>query len=142
MHLYKQDKILHSYQCLKKKQVLWIGTLTTLSVIMLCVGLYDANTKVIIYHQQVMEEFSQASDPNLFLIEHTVTPSTLVDLSEKIKEVKTGKVHAATYPWKSTVFVVFESEQQKVTMAFTYVRFYDSWKLDGIYDESIVKFSK
>lgn len=138
IYLYQKDNNQQFYIGLKKRQVVTVGILTVLCVVSLGISMYNANKKVIVFHQQVMENFSSATDPNLFLITNTTAPSTLVDLPEEINQVKAGKCYAITYPWKSMVNVIIENEQHTVRKEFTYSRFYEGWKLDGIYNESSV----
>ncbi|WP_312506704.1 hypothetical protein [Lysinibacillus sp.] len=68
----------------------------------------------------------------LHLINNTNAPSTLLDVADHIAEVRKGQVYASTLPWRSKV-VVHQDNWQK---EFTYVRFYNGWRLDGLYQES------
>ena len=95
--------------------------------------MYGANKKVIAFHQQVMQNFEDSRDRQLYLIEHAIAPATLLDLSDQIEKVRDGQVRALTLPWRSKVIVTIDNREQK---EFTYVRFYNGWKLDGIYRES------
>ncbi|MGE8006145.1 hypothetical protein [Lysinibacillus sp. NPDC093216] len=131
--LYKKEDKWGFYIGLKKKNVILLGSLLVLCIGSLGICMYDSNKKVIAFHEQVMKELEDSSDRPQYLIENSVTPSTLLSLSDQINEVRNGKVRSATFPWKSKVIVVMDNEQQK---EFTYVRFYKGWKLDGIYRES------
>lgn len=91
-----------------------------------------ANQQVIAFHQQVMQELEASPDRQLYLINNTIAPSTLLDVADHIAEVRKGQVYASTLPWQSKV-VVHQDNWQK---EFTYVRFYDGWRLDGLYQES------
>lgn len=132
-YLSKQDYHSDYYWGLRKKHFLWIGTLTIISIFMVFIGMYGANTKVIAFHQQVMQDFENSPNRQLYLIEHTINPATLLDLSDQIEKVRGGQVRALTFPWRSKVIVTIGNREQK---EFTYVRLYDGWKLDGIYRES------
>ncbi|MFJ3391169.1 hypothetical protein [Lysinibacillus sp. NPDC086135] len=132
-YLYKKGDKWEFYIGLKKKHVILIGSLIVLCISSLMICLYDTNKKVIAFHEQVMEELEDSSDRPQYLIQNSVTPSTLLSLSDQMNEVRNGKVRATTSPWKSKVIVVMDNEQQK---KFTYVRFNEGWKLDGIYRES------
>ncbi|OXS65577.1 hypothetical protein B1B04_25015 [Lysinibacillus sp. KCTC 33748] len=132
-YLYKKEYKWEFYIGLKKKHVIFFGSLIVLCISSLGICMYDTNKKVIAFHEQVMKEFEDSSDRPQYLIQNSVTPSTLLSLSEQINEVRNGKVRAATFPWKSKVIVVMDNDQQK---EFTYVRFNKGWKLDGIYHES------
>ena len=133
LYLYKQDQHSYYYLGLRKKHILWIGTLTIISIFMVFIGMYETNKKIIVFHQQVMQDFEDSTDRQLYLIEHTITPATLLGLSDQIEKVSGGQVRALTLPWRSKVIVTIDNREQK---EFTYVRLYDGWKLDGIYRES------
>jgi len=133
LYLYKQDHHSYYYWGLRKKHIIWIGTFTTISIFMVFIGMDGTNTKVIAFHQQVMQDFEDSPDRQFYLIEHTITPATLLGLSDQIEKVRGGQVHALTLPWRSKVIVTIGNREQK---EFTYVRFYDGWKLDGIYREN------
>ncbi|MEB2282903.1 hypothetical protein LAV73_23580 [Lysinibacillus xylanilyticus] len=132
-YLYKKGDKWEFYIGLKKKHVILMGSLIVLCISSLVICLYDTNKKVIAFHEQVMKELEDSSDRPQYLIQNSVTPSTLLSLSDQMNEVRNGKVRATTSPWKSKVIVVMDNEQQK---EFTYVRCNEGWKLDGIYRES------
>ncbi|GAB0167720.1 hypothetical protein LSPCS325_11570 [Lysinibacillus sp. CTST325] len=132
-YLYKKEDKWGFYLGLKKKNVILLGSLVVLCIASLVICMYDTNKRVISFHVQVMKELEDSPDRSQYLIENSVTPSTLFSLSDQINEVRNGKIHAATFPWKSKVIVVMDNKQQ---MEFTYVRFNEEWKLDGIYGES------
>lgn len=132
-YLYKKEYKWEFYIGLKKKHVNFFGSLIVLCISSLGICMYDINKKVIAFHEQVMKEFEDSSNRPQYLIQNSVTPSTLLSLSDQINEVRNGKARAATFPWKSKVIVVMDNDQQK---EFTYVRFNKGWKLDGIYHES------
>lgn len=71
-----------------------------ISTVSLGIGMYDLSKKVIVYHQQMMENFLSATDSNTFLMTNTTAPSTLLDESEEINQVRAGKCYAITYPEK------------------------------------------
>lgn len=132
-YLYKKGDKWEFYIGLKKKHVILMGSLIVLCISALVICLYDTNKKVIAFHEQVMKELADSADRPQYLIQNSVTPSTLLSLSDQMNEVRNGKVRATTSPWKSKVIVVMDNEQQK---EFTYVRFNEGWKLDGIYREN------
>ncbi|MDD1501629.1 hypothetical protein PVA17_02420 [Lysinibacillus sp. CNPSo 3705] len=129
--LYKKEDKWGFYIGLKKKNVILLGSLLVLCIGSLGISMYDTNKKVIAFHEHVMKELQDSSDRPQYLIQNSVTPSTLLSLSDQINEVRNGKVRAATFLWKSKVIVVMDNEQKE----FTYVRFNEGWKLDGIYHE-------
>lgn len=132
-YLYKKGDKWEFYIGLKKKHVILMGSSIVLCISALVICLYDTNKKVIAFHEQVMKELADSADRPQYLIQNSVTPSTLLSLSDQMSEVRHGKVRATTSPWKSKVIVVMDNEQQK---EFTYVRFNEGWKLDGIYREN------
>ncbi|MFE3574748.1 hypothetical protein [Lysinibacillus sp. NPDC059133] len=137
-YLYKKEDKWGFYIGLKKKHVILMGSLIVLCISSLGICMYDTNQKVISFHEQVMKELEDSSDRPQYLIQNSVTPSTLLSLSDQINEVRNGKVRAATFPWKSKVIVVMDNEQKE----FTYVRFNEGWKLDGIYHENSSDYSE
>ncbi|MBG9452633.1 hypothetical protein ABE61_00655 [Lysinibacillus sphaericus] len=137
-YLYKKEYKWEFYIGLKKKHGILLGSLIVLCISSLGICMYDTNKKVIAFHEQVMKEFEDSSDRPQYLIQNSVTPSTLLSLSDQINEVRNGKVRAATFPWKSKVIVVMDKNQKE----FTYVRFNKGWKLDGIYSESSFDYSE
>lgn len=132
LHLYKKEKKWSFYIGLKKKHVVFVATLMALFASSLVYSLFLANQQVIAFHQQVMQELEASPDRQLYLINNTIAPSTLLDVADHIAEVRKGQVYASTLPWQSKV-VVHQDNWQK---EFTYVRFYDGWRLDGLYQES------
>lgn len=69
-----------------------------------------------------MQDFEDSTDHQLYLIEHTISPATLLGLSDQIEKVRGGQVRALTLPWRSKVIVTIDNREQK---EFTYVRLYD-----------------
>ena len=132
IHLYNKEKKWACYIGLKKKHVVIVATLMVLFGSSLVYSLYQANQQVIVFHQQVMLELEDSSDRQLYLIHNTIAPSTLLDVADDIAGVRSGQVYAATFPWRSKVIVHQDNWQKE----FTYVRFNEGWKLDGIYRKS------
>ncbi|MGY4796009.1 hypothetical protein ACVNNN_13480 [Lysinibacillus fusiformis] len=132
IHLYNKEKKWACYIGLKKKHVVIVATLMVLFGSSLVYSLYQANQQVIAFHQQVMLELEDSSDRQLYLMHNTIAPSTLLDVADDIAEVRSGQVYAATFPWRSKVIVHQDNWQKE----FTYVRFNEGWKLDGIYRKS------
>lgn len=79
-----------------------------------------------------MQELEDSSDRQLYLMHNTMKPTTLLEVADDIADVRKGQVKAFTFPWRSKVIVHHDNWQKE----FTYVRFNESWKLDGIYRES------
>ncbi len=99
-------------------------------------SLYQANKQVIVFHQEVMEELEISSDRQHYLMYNANAPSTLLGVADDIAEVRRGQVYAATLPWSSKVIVHLDNWQKELT----YVRFYNGWKLDGLYRESSTEY--
>lgn len=132
IHLYNKEKKWAFYIGLKKKHVVIVATLMLLFGSSLVYSLYQANQQVIAFHQQVMQELEDSSDRQLYLMHNTMKPTTLLEVADDIADVRKGQVNAFTFPWRSKVIVHHDNWQKE----FTYVRFNESWKLDGIYRES------
>lgn len=79
-----------------------------------------------------MQEIEDSSDRQLYLMNNTIAPSTLLNIADHLTEVRKGQVYASTLPWRSKVIVRQDNWQKE----FTYVLFHKGWKLDGIYRES------
>jgi len=133
IHLFNKEKNWDFYIGLKKKYVLIVGSFMVLFGGTLVYSLFQANHQVIAFHQQVMAEIESNPDRQDYLMHHTIAPSTLLGIADDITEVRKGKIVASTLPWRSKVIVHMDNWQKE----FTYVRFYDGWKLDGLYSENI-----
>jgi len=136
IHLYNKEKQWAFYIGLKKKHVLIVASLMVLFGGALVYSLYHANKQVIVFHQKVMEELEISSDRQHYLMYNANAPSTLLGVADDIAEVRRGQVYAATLPWSSKVVVHLDNWQKELT----YVRFYDGWKLDGLYRESSTEY--
>lgn len=138
IHLFNKEKNWAFYIGLKKKYVLIVGSFMVLFGGTLVYSLFQANHQVIAFHRQVMAEIESNPDRQDYLMQHTIAPSTLLGIADDIAEVRKGKIVASTLPWRSKVIVHMDNWQKE----FTYVRFYDGWKLDGLYSESITIMNK
>lgn len=136
IHLYNKEKQWAFYIGLKKKHVLIVASLMVLFGGALVYSLYQANKQVIVFHQEVMEELEISSDRQHYLMYNANAPSTLLGVADDIAEVRRGRVYAATFPWSSKVIVHLDNWQKELT----YVRFYNGWKLDGLYRESSTEY--
>lgn len=136
IHLYNKEKQWAFYIGLKKKHVLIVASLMVLFGGALVYSLYQANKQVIVFHQEVMEELEISSDRQHYLMYNANAPSTLLGVADDIAEVRRGRVYAATLPWSSKVIVHLDNWQKELT----YVRFYNGWKLDGLYRESSTEY--
>ncbi|WCH45777.1 MULTISPECIES: hypothetical protein [Lysinibacillus] len=136
IHLYNKEKQWAFYIGLKKKHVLIVASLMVLFGGALVYSLYQANKQVIVFHQEVMEELEISSDRQHYLMYNANAPSTLLGVADDIAEVRRGQVYAATLPWSSKVIVHLDNWQKELT----YVRFYNGWKLDGLYRESSTEY--
>lgn len=132
IHLFNKEKNWAFYIGLKKKFVLIVGSFIILFGGTLVYSLFQANHQVITFHRQVMTEIESSPDRQDYLMHHTIAPSTLQSVADDITEIRKGKIVASTLPWRSKVIVRLDNWQKE----FTYVRFYDGWKLDGLYSES------
>lgn len=88
-------------------------------------------------HNQLIQELIESENKYEYLMFHSNHPRTLLIL-EDLDEIKDGDLEVTTLPWKTVVKVSYEKSNERVTQEFTYVRFHNSWKLDGIYDSSVV----
>lgn len=138
IHLFNKEKHWAFYIGLKKKYVLIIFSFMILFGGTLIYSLLQANQQVIAFHQQVMVEIESNPDRQEYLIHHTIAPSTLLGVADDIAEIRRGKIVASTLPWRSKVIVHLDDWQKE----FTYVRFNDGWKLEGLYRENITIMNK
>ncbi len=138
IHLFNKEKNWAFYIGLNKKYVLIVGSFMVLFGGTLVYSLFQANHQVIAFHRQVMAEIESNPDRQDYLMHHTIAPSTLLGVADDIAEVRKGKIVASTLPWRSKVIVHMDNWQKE----FTYVRFYDGWKLEGLYSESITIMNK
>ncbi|WP_418200101.1 hypothetical protein [Alkalihalobacterium sp. APHAB7] len=69
----------------------------------------------------------------IYLIYHSISPETLVRVLSSIQDMKKGEVTVTSLPWKSTVQVSYESSNETGVRTFTYGRFNEGWKLDGMF---------
>ncbi|MGE7840188.1 hypothetical protein ACQKNX_05285 [Lysinibacillus sp. NPDC093712] len=137
IHLYNKEKKWAFYIGLMKKHVLIVLTLIVIFGSSLVYSLYQTNLQVINFHKQVMQEIEDTPDRHHYLILNTITPTTLLQVVDDISIVRHGQLSASTFPWSSKVIVYTDNWKKE----FTYVRFNDGWKLDGLYQESSIKYT-
>lgn len=133
IHLFNKEKNWAFYIGLKKKHVLLVASFMVLFGGTLVYSLFQANEQVIAFHRQVMEEIESNPDRQEYLMYHTIAPSTLLGVTDDIAEVRRGQIYASTLPWRGRVIVHTDDWQKE----FTYVRFNNGWKLEGLYRENI-----
>lgn len=132
LHLYKKEKKWSFYIGLKKKHVVFCGNITGAICELSRVFTFSGKSTGNCFSPAGNAELEASPDRQLYLINNTIAPSTLLDVADHIAEVRKGQVYASTLPWRSKV-VVHQDNWQK---EFTYVRFYDGWRLNGLYQES------
>ncbi|MDE5413222.1 hypothetical protein [Alkalihalobacterium chitinilyticum] len=122
---------------LKRKQIIVVSVVSLLSVIGIGWGVSDSNQKVAQLHHQAMNEIVESEDPLSYLIYHSISPETLIGILPSLEDMNDGEVTVTSLPWKSTVRVSYENDTEAGVRTFTYVRFNEGWKLDGMYREEI-----
>ncbi|WP_216827432.1 hypothetical protein [Alkalihalobacterium elongatum] len=120
---------------LKRRQLIVSIVISVLSLIGIGWGMVESNQKVTDLHNQIMNELAESDEPEIYLIYHTSSPETLLSILPILEEVKGGEVRVTSLPWRSTVQVIYETDIETWKRSFTYVRFNDGWKLDGMYKE-------
>ena len=122
---------------LKRRQIMVVAVVSLLSVIGIGWGVSDSNQKVAQLHHKIMNEIVESDDALSYLIYHSNSPETLVGIIPSMEGMYDGELTVTSLPWKSTVRVSYENDTEAGVRTFTYVRFNEGWKLDGMYREEI-----
>lgn len=121
-----------------RKHLVLVTSLVIICSIVVNLNLNYNRQTVQVIHNQLIQELIESENPHEYLLVHSNHPRTLLIL-EDLDEIKDGDIKVTTLPWKTVVKVSYKKMNASMTQEFTYVRFYNSWKLDGIYDSSEVK---
>lgn len=120
-----------------RKQKYVFVSLIAACFIILAIGINDSNQKVLDAHNQLMEDLVESENQMETLIFRVKDPGTMLDALPFLQEIKDGEVQVLSLPWKSTVKVTINRDDNYyTTREFTYVRFYREWQLDGEYKSS------
>ncbi|QNO14186.1 hypothetical protein HYG86_05070 [Alkalicella caledoniensis] len=115
---------------MKKSQMLIISCLLLPSIIISIVGVSYTNQQVLLRHEEFVDSFIESVDPLKFIIENTDNPSTMLDVLDKIDNIKVAETKVSmTLGGKRKVLV----KQEDMEIEFTYFRQQELWKLDGVY---------
>jgi len=135
----KKSKEKHRILRLSKKQIIKLGVPTLFAIVLIISIGTMSGQKVMDYHHEIIKQLDKEENKIEYLAYHAENPASVISELQYLDEIKKGKIMVGySAPWRIHVNVGILIEERDTKIEFTYIRSEDGWKLDGVYNKSII----
>lgn len=135
----KETKEKDSISRLSNKQFVKLGAPTLIAIILIISIGAMSSQKVMSYHHEIINQLEKEENKIEYLVYHAENPGSVIHELQYLDEIKKGKIMVGySAPWRIHVNVDTLIEDKRTMIEFTYIRSDNSWKLDGVYNKSII----
>lgn len=124
---------------LSKKQIIKLGVPTLVAIVLIISIGAISGQKVMDYHHEIINQLDKEENKIEYLAYHAENPGSVIYELQYLDEIKKGEIMVGySAPWRIHINVGTLIEERDTRIEFTYIRSDNGWKLDGVYNKSVI----